>query len=417
MIDQFSMNERYSGPAFLARSNCVIVNVGHVRSIVMRDQVLIFLPIDSPRGGNNREELASGDARVNVDSSSKNGMNANKMMETIECLVEALVNHLNSIYHSSDNMLFDEDTRNEEKATKSSSPRDSTTDRLRGSHSYKQHGSEWGPRSMVKDKNILNNQTRKPTLFQKKRIEAKLRKDAKSSTGSSPSPPFELIVIEALLGHVCSFESSKVVKLITVAKDILEGIAYNFNSERETGKKKDAFIEMQAKLGELLPLKNKVDELEAKCAEVAGAIAEVLKNDEDMAAMRLSENNHERLLVGDPNNLHVEVELLFEDYLLQMDEVLLSLRSVQNSVRNTEEVVEIELDLLRNRIMKNEMLLELAGLVVGVGAAVTGAFGMNLVNHFEEHPRMFYNVLAGLIVFMATIGYCVLRKLSEDNIL
>jgi Mg2+ and Co2+ transporter CorA len=238
-----------------------------------------------------------------------------------------------------------------------------------------------------------------------------------TSIPTAPAPPFELVVIEALLGHVCSFESSKVTKLIQAAKDVLEGIAHNFSSDREVGKKKDAFIEMQAKLGELLPLKNKVDELEAKCAEVAGAIAEVLKNDEDMAAMRLSEKNDEMVLVGDPKNLHVEVELLFEDYLLQMDEVLLSLRSVQNSVRNTEEVVEIELDLLRNRIMRYEMLLELSGLVVGVGAAVTGAFGMNLVNHVEEHPNMFWSVSAGLIVFMAAIGYGVLRKLSSDNIL
>eukprot|EP00957_Ditylum_brightwellii_P127208 9699449-Ditylum_brightwellii.AAC.1 len=61
-----------------------------------------------------------------------------------------------------------------------------------------------------------------------------------------------------------------------------------------------------------------------------------------------------------------------------MDEMLHSLRSVQSSVRNTEEVVEIELDLIRNRIMRYEMLLELSGLVVGVAAAVTGAFGMNL---------------------------------------
>ena len=89
---------------------------------------------------------------------------------------------------------------------------------------------------------------------------------------------------------------------------------------------------------------------------------------------------------GDPYNLHVEVELLFEDYLLQMDEVLHSLRSIQSSITNTEEVVEIELDLLRNRIMRYEMLLELSGLVVGIAAAVTSAFGMNLVNHFEDHP-------------------------------
>ena len=61
--------------------------------------------------------------------------------------------------------------------------------------------------------------------------------------------------------------------------------------------------------------------------------------------------------------LDVDVELLFEDYLLQIEKVLYSLRSVQNLVRNTEKVVLFELDLLRNRIMMNEMLLKILGLV------------------------------------------------------
>mmetsp|Transcript_4158 Transcript_4158/g.6353 ORF Transcript_4158/g.6353 Transcript_4158/m.6353 type:complete len:101 (-) Transcript_4158:28-330(-) len=100
-----------------------------------------------------------------------------------------------------------------------------------------------------------------------------------------------------------------------------------------------------------------------------------------------------------------------------MDEMLAALRSVQSYVRNTEEVVEIELDLLRNRIMRYEMLLELSGLVVGVAAAVTGAFGMNLVNRLEEHPTMFYNISGALIVVMAAMGYSILRKLSVDDIL
>ena len=92
----------------------------------------------------------------------------------------------------------------------------------------------------------------------------------------------------------------------------------------------------------------------------------------------------------------------------------------------------------------------LAG-VVGVAAAVTGAFGMNLINHFEEHPSMFYNVSGGelsvrmflvilsehcerfdflliivpyqychyvvLVLFMGALGYAILRKLSNDHIL
>jgi Mg2+ and Co2+ transporter CorA len=63
------------------------------------------------------------------------------------------------------------------------------------------------------------------------------------------------------------------------------------------------------------------------------------------------------------------------------------------------------------------MLLELLGLVVGISAAVTGAFGMNLVNHFEESPWMFYKVSLGLVKFMGIMGHVILKKLSLDNIL
>ena len=55
--------------------------------------------------------------------------------------------------------------------------------------------------------------------------------------------------------------------------------------------------------------------------------------------------------------------------------------------------------------------------MVGVAAAVTGAFGMNLVNRLEEHPTMFYNISGALIVVMAAMGYSILRKLSVDDIL
>ena len=70
-----------------------------------------------------------------------------------------------------------------------------------------------------------------------------------------------------------------------------------------------------------------------------------------------------------------------------------------------------------NRIMRYEMLIELAGLVVGVAAAVTGAFGMNLLNSWEEHPTMFFNVSLYLIIFMGAMWFAILKKLSMDNLL
>lgn len=415
VIDFFSDNGRlrFIGPAFLSRKNCVIVNVGHVRAIVMRNQVLVFLPeaITGTRRSGCNEVSAFDEGRGPIGTGTSQ-MNAKhkQVMETIELLVEALVIHLNSIYHSSHH-LFDDDVN----INGSDDEKDMNIMKAESLH----NGIKWGSGTHVKNQSDGEVKKSLRMKISRNNDQTKTSKKQHRTTPTSEqttAPPFELVVIESLLGHVCSFESNKVSKLLVTADEILRGISSNFNDKGEGGVKKDAFIEMQAKLGELLPLKNKVDKREAKCTEVAGAIAEVLKNDEDMAAMRLSEIDDNGVEEGDPKNLHVEVELLFEDYLLQMDEVLLSLRTVQNSVKNTEEVVEIELDLLRNRIMRYEMLLELSGLVVGVAAAVTGAFGMNLVNHVEEHPTMFVNVCGGLIVIMCLMGYAILKKLSIDNI-
>ena len=383
VIDQF--NGRYSGPAFLARSNCVIVNVGHVRAIVMRDQVLIFLPeassnVNSGFVAQNFEQQDSNLASVIVNKKSSH------VQETIEHLVDALVTYLNSIYHSSHNLVYDDEGHETHLKSKGDTF---------GGQSWRWMSSA----SQDKAKRVKHDQ-----------------RVIHEPIGQAP--PFELVVIEALLGHVCSYESSKVSKLIVNAQSVLDDITCNKDIGTKRSQKKDAFLEMQIKLGELLPLKNKIDSLEAKCTEVSAAIEEVLKNDEDMAAMRLSAIEAGKgVLEGDPDNLHVEVELLFEDYLLQMDEVLLSLRSMQNTVRNTEEVVEIELDLLRNRIMRYEMLIELSGLVVGVAAAVTGGFGMNLLSGLEEHPTMFWDVAKGLCIIMVALAWGILRKLSSDNIL
>ena len=378
-------NSRYSGPAFLARKNCVIVHVGHVRAIIMKDQALIFLP----------------------DPSSNNN-------EIIENLIQALVQHLNSIYHyNSHHLSFDN-------ANKRIVEDDNIADAQLMKPGITASGQHWGAGWYSSSSLLPVNKHSGKKRFGRKESKHQLNEKSGQNILTIPhnAPPFELVIIEALLGHVCSHESGRVSTLLDTAKDILEGISIGGQHKlQKKEKKKDAFLQMQAKLGELLRLKNKVDEFESQCSEVAAAIAEVLKNDEDMAAMRLSLVHSSNHKIQDVTNSHVEVELLFEDHLLQMDEVLHSLRSVQSSVRNTEEVLEIELDLLRNRIMKYEMLLELCGLVVGVAAAVTGAFGMNLVNHFEEHPRMFYRVSLGIIFVMVAMGFGILNRLSIDNIL
>jgi magnesium transporter len=193
---------------------------------------------------------------------------------------------------------------------------------------------------------------------------------------------------------------------------------------------------MQARLGNLLPLKNKLDSLEAHCAEIAAAINEMLHDEKEMKAMYLSRqkeqpppletsaktsnlSNHTTSseVSSHVDNSVMELELLLEDFVLRMEEMLYSLRQVQSSIKNTEEVVDIELDLMRNAIMRHELLLESYSFAASFAAAITGLFGMNLLNHMEYHKQMFYVVTVVLLFASVAIARGIQHQLRTVYVL
>ena len=307
-----------SGPAFLSRKNCIIIHVGHLRCIIERDSLLIFLPLTKQPS----------QVAVNIHAVTAIGDKSDNAMEELALLndlVGAIVIHLNAIFGTS--------------------------------------------------------------------IGYKTSNGNRSGANLGPNQLFELVILEVLLGHISLYERLKARNLVSVTNELLDLITtsqahsmrQSNGSDRIIKVKKDSFMELQARLGTLLQLKNQIDQLEAICTDIAAAISEVLRNDDDMMAMLLSRSSDDsksknrrhqsQLKAVRTSNLHSDigvddVELLFEDYLLQIDETISSLRAVQSNVRNTEEVVVIELDLVRNRIMKFELLLEMTSLVVGCGALV-----------------------------------------------
>jgi magnesium transporter len=81
------------------------------------------------------------------------------------------------------------------------------------------------------------------------------------------------------------------------------------------------------------------------------------------------------------------------------------IKEIQHAIRNTEDTVEIQLDLLRNRIMRFELFLNMLSSVLALGAVVTGVFGMNLQSGYEIHPTYFVRVTALLtVVMLAFLG-------------
>jgi Mg2+ and Co2+ transporter CorA len=106
--------------------------------------------------------------------------------------------------------------------------------------------------------------------------------------------------------------------------------------------------------------------------------------------------------VSDPTRQTISVELLLENYFNEVEWILSKVDNILNEIKNTEENVVLQLDLIRNRILKFELFLSISTFVISTGSLITGLFGMNLFNHYELHHNMFYYV--SLLIFTSMFG-------------
>jgi magnesium transporter len=191
---------------------------------------------------------------------------------------------------------------------------------------------------------------------------------------------------------------------------------------------------VQTQADELLPLKNKLDELRKRVKEFKRAINDLLSNDEDLCMICLlppTDNEPLSDIVMDTkigeNEVNIEnlstkrksraaiktetiaLEMLFEVYLNEVEWISAEIEEIVDEVTNTEENVVLNIDLLRNRILRFELVLSVATFVITCGALVTGLFGMNLLSHFELNGAAFYVVTASLVTFMTSTFLGILK--------
>ena len=236
---------------------------------------------------------------------------------------------------------------------------------------------------------------------------------------SNSNTRFEHVVLEAALNVVCNNLLRRVRALSPAVSSALDGL-------RAESRGLDVII---TQVDELLPLKNKIDELRKRVKEIKRAITDILNNDEDMAMMYLTGSSSDpsdkiptstiepvvgtgKVAVVDTMNL----EMLYENYLNEIEWVASEVEEMNDEIVNTEENVVLQLDLLRNRILRFELFLSISSFVVTCGTLVAGLFGMNLLSHFE-HNNMFFYVISVLIfssmggIFLALSRYGKKEKL------
>ena len=104
----------------------------------------------------------------------------------------------------------------------------------------------------------------------------------------------------------------------------------------------------------------------------------LLTDDEDMMNMSLTNENEKE-----------DIELLLSSVAADLDEIETEIKIFIDMIEDTDQFISAHLDSVRNEIIKLSLFIEIGGLIMGVGAVVSGIFGMNLHNTLEEHPYAF----------------------------
>lgn len=209
------------------------------------------------------------------------------------------------------------------------------------------------------------------------------------------SLPFELRVLDAALASVTAMlESEHLLIRREVEKHLRE-------SKQEDG--------VHSALHELLENGKRLETIEQRARQVRSALQEVLNNDEDLAAMYLTDRE-----AGKPHAIadHQEVEYLLEAYYKNADAIAESAHALVGDVNRTARVIQSMLDVRRNQIMVFEAQLEVWMLGFAVSTFVAGLFGMNVVNYLEDSATAFAFLASASAMGTVLISRYGMRRLG-----
>eukprot|EP00457_Paulinella_chromatophora_P002545 gb/GEZN01002550.1/.p1 GENE.gb/GEZN01002550.1/~~gb/GEZN01002550.1/.p1 ORF type:complete len:655 (+),score=85.84 gb/GEZN01002550.1/:303-2267(+) len=258
---------------------------------------------------------------------------------------------------------------------------------------------------------------------------------------------FELAVVESVLAEVTAAYARRVSLLLPVVESQLDWLA---TSSHQPSNKSWTWLAWGTKEAEdagpnirrdsadlqkdegvierLIPIRNGLNNIEYATQALLNCFSDILSNDEDMNAMMLTAiaNNTDKPSAWPVSNStqqqykhregeaiedqerggeesihppqHEVVELLFESFHREINQVHQQLVRIQSRVKATEQLVSIAVDLRRNRIMHYQLTLAMATIGLGTSSACFSMFGMNLVSGFETSQGAFAVVtICGLL--------------------
>mmetsp|Transcript_11933 Transcript_11933/g.21612 ORF Transcript_11933/g.21612 Transcript_11933/m.21612 type:complete len:560 (-) Transcript_11933:1602-3281(-) len=155
------------------------------------------------------------------------------------------------------------------------------------------------------------------------------------------------------------------------------------------------------KLEQLRVHKQKLNHFQKQAETIQHSLQEVLDEDEDMANMYLTEKHNNPGQKRNPLD-HDEVEMLLEAYLQVIDDLSNKADLLDDAIEDTEDLVGIQLDTLRNRLIMFQLMLSIISMTFAFGGLVAGLFGMNLpIPIFENAGSEWW--FLGVCIFIITV--------------
>ncbi|KAL4590533.1 hypothetical protein LXL04_003465 [Taraxacum kok-saghyz] len=240
--------------------------------------------------------------------------------------------------------------------------------------------------------------------------------------------PFEFRALEVFLEAICSFHAARTTELETDAYPALDELTSKISSRN---------------LDRVRKLKSAMTRLTARVQKVRDELERLLDDDDDMADLYLSRKLSSASPVSDSGGGAVswfhgsptigskisrasrasvmtvhedendveELEMLLEAYFMQIDGTLNKLTSLREYIDDTEDYINIQL----------ELFLSSGTVCMSIYALVTGIFGMNIPYTWnDDHGYMFkwVVILSGVFsaaVFLIIVSYARWKDLKKQR--
>ncbi|KIJ29286.1 hypothetical protein M422DRAFT_71242 [Sphaerobolus stellatus SS14] len=207
--------------------------------------------------------------------------------------------------------------------------------------------------------------------------------------------PYEFRALESILVSVLSALEAEMVFL----RNLIGGLLAELEDDIDRDKFK-----------RLLHYSRRLGAFQNRAKLVQESIEEVLEQDEDLAAMYLSDKKAEKARAM---NDHEELEVLLESFAKQVEEIVNEAETISGNVQSTQEIVELILDANRNALLALDLKVSIGTMGIGIGALAAGLFGMNLTSHLEEVPYAFASISAAALLVSTIVTWGGLRRLAK----